>query len=567
MRPSVHSLIRALTALVLCMGAALRAQVLLPDVQERTLKNGFRVLVAGRPDTGAVHARLFFAAGRANTAGYPAVSADLMARCLFGPRSENAARNGKDLEAALKQEEGAFEALRLEKVKLARQPQVDATGEFQGLEQLHRQALARVQDLVDRSSSGDLFETLRGSGAAVKVEADQIAFGLDLPKESLAAYCRLVSDRLKAPLLARFPLERDRLLRGTDDHSPVARDRKALGVLLGSALAGRPYARACDDGTASLEALAWSDLRAYARWVVSPERAVLVLVGDVKLEEAAPLLDQTFGSLGSGPSPQGSPYDQPLEPPGDGGARRLQVSTPDDFRMLIGWSVPPLTHPDHPALCVLARMLGGGATARLNRKLGGERGLVRNLSVRIGLPGSRETSLLVIEAEPSERHGLPELEQAVQGELLGLQRGIFEEGEIRRAQRQVEADQLMAEEDAAGLAQAMGTAVCQGGDWRLAFRALQSERDFTQQEIQRVALKYLASSRSTTVFLEPDPLLMPQDHLEAQTARILSRLLASKLQDPGKVEAVVRETLRQLRMLPLSERERTLKLFEAQVKP
>ena len=187
--------------------------------------------------------------------------------------------------------------------------------------------------------------------------------------------------------------------------------------------------------------------------------------------------------------------------------------------------------------------------------------------MRIGLPGSRETSLLVIEAEPSERHGLPELEQAVQGELLGLQRGIFEEGEIRRAQRQVEADQLMAEEDAAGLAQAMGTAVCQGGDWRLAFRALQSERDFTQQEIQRVALKYLASSRSTTVFLEPDPLLMPQDHLEAQTARILSRLLASKLQDPGKVEAVVRETLRQLRMLPLSERERTLKLFEAQVKP
>ncbi|HWQ10290.1 MAG TPA: hypothetical protein VN436_14315, partial [Holophaga sp.] len=91
----MHSLVRALTALVLCLGAALRAQVLLPEVQERTLKNGLRVLVAGRPGTGAVHARLFLAAGRANTAGYPAGSADMMARCLFGSRSEDAARNGK----------------------------------------------------------------------------------------------------------------------------------------------------------------------------------------------------------------------------------------------------------------------------------------------------------------------------------------------------------------------------------------------------------------------------------------------------------------------------------------
>lgn len=190
-----------------------------------------------------------------------------------------------------------------------------------------------------------------------------------------------------------------------------------------------------------------------------------------------------------------------------------------------------------------------------------------SLSVRLNVPGGRDVNLLVLEAEPAERHGLAELEQAMQGDLISLQRGAFQEGEIRRAQRQVEMDQLMLQEDAARLAQAMGTAACQSGDWRLAFRALQFKQDFTQQEIQRVALKYLVPSRSIIVFLEPDPVLMPQDRIEAQTAKTLSQILSAKLEDPGQVESVVREALRQLRMLPLSMREQTLRLLEAQVKP
>ena len=212
-------------------------------------------------------------------------------------------------------------------------------------------------------------------------------------------------------------------------------------------------------------------------------------------------------------------------------------------------------------------MLGGGATSRLPKRLSGDRTLAEALSVQLNVPGGRDASLLVIEAKPAERHGLAEVEQAIQGELIRLQRGAFLEGEIRRAQRQVEVTQLMAQEDAGHLAQVMGTAICQGGDWRLAFRALQFKRDYTQQEIQGIAQKYLISSRSTVVLLEPDPILMPQDRLEGQMAGLLTRILSAKLEDPAQVETVVRESLRQLRMLPLQEREQTLKLLESQVKP
>ncbi len=547
------------------LGCLLQAQGLLPEVQERKLKNGFRVLLVERPGTGAVHARLFLQGGSASTGALPAVASELLASCLFKAPIEGESKNGKELEPLLKREEGAFESLRLARIRMARRSVGDASEEIQGLEMLHRQAFSRIQELIDRTSLPDPLENLGATQRDIRVEADQIAFGLDLPKEGFGNYCRVLADRLKTLMLAHFPLEREGLLRDLNDDS--GRDRRALDVLLSCSLSGHPYAQVCDIQRASVEALTWSDLRAYARWAVAPERLVLVLIGDLRMPDVISVVEQSFGGLSPGPAGGGHRDDLPLELPEGAGARRLQASIPGEKRLFLGWRVPPMTHPDHPALQVLVQMLGGGMASRLPRRISGVRTLAETLSVRLSVPGGRDASLLVIEAKPAERHGLSEVEQAIQGELIHVQRGAFQEGEIRRAQRQVEVEQLMVQEDAAHLAQVMGTAICQGGDWKLAFRALQFKQDFTQQEIQGIALKYLISSRSTVVLLEPDPVLMPQDRIESQMAAILTRILSAKLEDPGQVETVVREALRQLRMLPLREREQTLKLLESQVKP
>jgi zinc protease len=547
------------------LGSLLRAQSLLPEVQERKLKNGFRVLLVEQPGTGAIHARLFLRGGRASTGALPSIASELLARCLFGTQIEGGMPSTKDLEALLKREEGAFEALRLSVIRQARHPDSGTAEETQGLEQLHQQTFAKVRELAERTPRPEPLEGLGGNRGELRVDADQVSYGLDLPKEGLPLYCRILAERLKTLLLARFPLEREQLLKDTNDGAD--RERRALDVLLSSSLSGHPYAQAFDIQRDSLEALTWSDLRSYARWAAAPERLILVLVGDLKMAEASATVDPTFGALGAGIAGWGHLDDLPVELSEGSGARRLQVSLPGEKRLYLGWRVPPMTHPDHHALQVLVQLLGGGTTSRLSKRLDGERALAGSHSVRLGIPGGRDANLLVIEAQPLERRGLTELEQAIQGELIRLQRGAFQEGEIRRAQRQVEVDQLMIQEDAGALAQVMGTAICEGGDWKLAFRALQFKQDYTQQELQGIALKYLVSSRSTTVFLEPDPILMPVDPLEGRMADVLIRILSAKLEDPGQVEAVVRDALRQLRMLPLKEREQTLKLLESQVKP
>ena len=61
--------------------------------------------------------------------------------------------------------------------------------------------------------------------------------------------------------------------------------------------------------------------------------------------------------------------------------------------------------------------------------------------------------------------------------------------------------------------------------------------------------------------LEPDPLLTPQDAQEGRLVKALEALLAPRLPDRARLEAVVREAVRQLRMLGVAEREATLRLL------
>lgn len=544
-------LLRLVMVIGLCAaGPRLLTQTLLPDVQERRLDNGARVLLVERPGLGVVRAQVCLVGGKADTGSLPSPAADLLAQCLFGPPLSGEAKSPGDLESLLKWEEGVHESLRTELLKRARQPNLPQGSESRDLESVHRQLLERFRRL---RGEPDPMDALGASRREIRVEADLISCGVDLPVAALGAWSAHTAGRLKEPLLARFPLERQRMIESRDPESESV--RRTLDVVLSTALAGQPYAQAAFLEPSAIEGLTWTAMRGYAKRAVASDRIVVVLVGDVRMSSVLPTLQATFGVLEAEPIDGGRREDASMTLPGGTGGRRIQVNMPGENRLFMGWRIPPRTHPDSQALQVLAKMLAGGELSRLN------------VRVRSHVPGGRDPSLLLIDGVAGMNLGLSGLEQAIRSEVIRLQRGNFKDGEIRRAQRLVEATQVVDQEDAAELADALGLAQCQGGDWRLAFRALQIKRDHAPQEIQGVALTYLISDQSILVALEPDPILQPQDQVEIETARVLTRILEARLESPGKVESVVREALRQLRMLSLREREQTLRLLQSQVKP
>jgi len=542
--------------LPLACAATLAAQATLPDVQERVLKNGMRVLQVERPGTRAVHARLFLRGGSADTGRLTPLAAELLVRNLSAPVQS---APWAELEPLLKQEEGAFEALRVARLQPTRQ----GNPEIQELETLHHQAFLRIQELAEQAGLQDPAARLGAVNGAARAEADYLTWGVDLPAESLRAWCLLQAEQLRQPRLPWFPLERQRLLQRLE-REPDA-DRDALSILLGTALIGRAYSQAFSAQRSGLEALTWSETLAYARRGISPERLVLVLVGNLRPVLEDKDLEGSFGALPV--DMEGLRGDVPGDLPEAPGARRLQASTPRGRRLFMAWRVPPRSHPDTPMLQVLAQILAGGRQSRLVRTLVAEKRIAQSITARTSVPGGRQPGLLLIDAEPGADHALGELEQAIQGLMMRVQQEPVTGEEIRRAQRGLEAELLMAQEDAASLANTLGTAQCEGGDWRLAFRALKVARDYTPEEIRDIARRYLVPTQSITALLEPDPILNPQDRQEARLVSVLTRMLASRNLDPAQIETVIRESLRQIRMLTAPDQEKTLKLLETLVKP
>ena len=559
-------------ALSTLLGVAGAAQsVRMPQVFEGTLGNGIKVMMVERPGCGAIQARVFIRGGRANTGGLPPVAADLLARTVL--RRALPATLEQGLEPVLDQESGAFEALRLDRLAQARTAQAGpASPELPALKVLEENAVASLTRRVGGIELWDALDSLGATGRGLVVTADFISQGMDFPTSGLDAWCRTEAAQLRNLPMGRFPLERDRLIQEIEAGTPPS--PPALSVLLAMALSGRPYSLAGEFHRSQVESISWRELNTYARWAISPDTLQLVLVGDVQGRTVMPQLERTFGTLpkGSGSAAhwegaalfQASDPVSSLESPG---GRRLIVSTTGDTRVFFGWRVPPANHPDEAALRTLVQILGGAPSARLNQDLVATRGLARRLSVRMGVPGQRDVNLLVIEAEPAEGHSLDELEQAIQDEVLRLQREPLPDLEVRQAQVQMEANEILAQEDAGTLAEALGEGRCQGGDWRLAFRSLESGGNLKAAEIQRAARTYLVPAQVTVAQLGPDPLLLPMDRTESRLLQVLTALLQRKLGSTAQSQVVLREAIRQMRMLSAEEREQTLKLLESQVRP
>jgi zinc protease len=338
-------------------------------------------------------------------------------------------------------------------------------------------------------------------------------------------------------------------------------------VLLSAALPGLPYAQVADEERNTLESIRWSELRAYAQWAITPGRMHLVLVGDLRANETWPLLETSFGKLDGVSEITGRSENPPADVLERSGARRLQASQDVRPVLYMSWRIPPKLHPDAKTLDLLACLLGVGEASRLQQRIVAGPAIASRIDVRTGVPGAREVNLLLIEAEPASGRNLAELELALSSEILRLQREPIQDTEIRRAQSLMETAELRTLSDADSLARAMGEALCRGGDWRLAFPLLLPGKPVTQESLQAVARKYLIPNHATIALVEPDPLLAPQDALEKDLARLLTALVQKKLEDPARREALVREALRQLRMVSRDERLQVARLLDAQVKP
>jgi len=255
-----------------------------------------------------------------------------------------------------------------------------------------------------------------------------------------------------------------------------------------------------------LRSLTVADLEDWYERFYSPGNAVLVVVGDVEPAQVFALAEKHFGPI---PANEVHPHPDPAEP-GQDQKRAITVEAPATVPyILMGYHVPNLDTSDGDAepwepyaLEVLAYLLNGDKTARLNREL--VRGRQVAASVGAGYdPIARLDTLFSLEANPAGGHSIDEVRDGLLSVIEGLKREPVTDAELERVKIQLVASKVFELDSIFYQAMRLGMFETNGHGWETGQHFTDRLQEVTAEQVQAVAQKYLVESNLTEAVLEP----------------------------------------------------------------
>ena len=317
--------------------------------------------------------------------------------------------------------------------------------------------------------------------AALEIEADRMA-GLTLDEREVEAERRVILEEI-----AMY-----------EDDPWDALTRRVEAALFGAHPYGRPVLGSAEE----LRATGASELAAFHRRRYRPDRAVLVVAGDLGTASGSVLgaVETAFGDLppraapdGDGPEPgaAGRPGSPAVPPPR--GPVRIERRRGEVPRLLLAFPAPAASDPRFPAARLLATLLGGGRGSRLVRALVDEEQLCSWVAadVREGL----DPTALSVVAEPVPEASPEAVEERLRDLLAGLGERPPAAEEVERARQVLYADWALGHERIAQQALSVASDLALFGlGWTE--RTLEAVAELGPAEVQAAAAELLVPSRS-----------------------------------------------------------------------
>jgi predicted Zn-dependent peptidase len=268
-----------------------------------------------------------------------------------------------------------------------------------------------------------------------------------------------------------------------------------------------PYGHPWDGTTASAKSVDLPDVKSFYARAWRPDQATLVVAGDVKREELAPLLEQAFGTW---KNPTGRPT-PPLVPPAPKGPwpRLVVVDRPEAPQSVIACVRPGIAanDPDAPVLTRVNTAIGGSFTSRLNQDLREEHGWSYGARTRFSFsrgPGQ----VIAYAAVFTDKTG--DALKAMLGELEEFAKKGMTEEEVEKTRSQARADLVRAYESVEGISGKLAGNASLG--LGVDYEAVASVRRDTagKGELNRLAAAYYDPKEAVILVVGPRAQVDPQ---------------------------------------------------------
>ncbi|MBZ0215957.1 MAG: insulinase family protein, partial [Fimbriimonadaceae bacterium] len=238
----------------------------------------------------------------------------------------------------------------------------------------------------------------------------------------------------------------------------------------------------------------------------SPNNAILIVAGDVTIDEVRDLAEQYYAPLAR--RAQFDVRQRPNEPE-HRGARRVsieneRVQQPSVQRFYDVPSYSTAQDGDSEALDLLAQILGGNSSSRLYSELVISRKIATGASVWYSSSGL-DSARFGFYGVPRGDTSLEEIETAIVAIIDDLKKNGVTDEELSRAKTQLIATAVYAQDSQMQLARVFGVALTTGSSVEDIQQWPNRIEQVTVEDIRRVARRYLVEKRSATGSLLPLP--------------------------------------------------------------
>lgn len=332
---------------------------------------------------------------------------------------------------------------------------------------------------------------------------DNTSYYETLPSAKLELAVRLEADRLQNLQLTPQLLDTEREV--------VRSERKLRSVntpfgllieqLFALAYEKHPYRWPVIGWDYDLKNLTLADCLEYYRLFYAPNNAVIVIVGDVSLDQARQIVERYYGDIPPQPSPR---LVITPESPQRGEKRALFKKISQVPAFFAGFHIPGIDHPDLYPLQILCAVLAAGRSSRFFEKFE-KPGRAIEVRAEIGAPPflSMDPGLLQIYGICSPGTSPEALEEGVWREVDNLKDSLLRPEELAKAQKQVRAAFLRNLQTIFFKGLLAGLYQIKTGNFEQIYTLLPSYEAVTSEDIQRVARKYLTAENRTVVTLVP----------------------------------------------------------------